>query len=104
MVRLEMVDIGQVNIYLSRPDEQAFAIDLETVVIPFNQVSETIASEWPLRLLRIGEGGQPQRQGEGQALEETFHAIFLSKGVEPDKLREVETSGHDDIYPPLPTS
>jgi hypothetical protein len=50
--------------HLSRPDEETLAIDFETVVIPFDQVSNTIASKWPLCLLRIGECSKAQWQGE----------------------------------------
>jgi hypothetical protein len=94
----------RIRTYLSRPNEQTFAIDFETVVVPLNQVSEAVASEWPLCLLRIGKGDETQRQGERQALEDTSHTVFLSEAIRPDKLREVEKSGHEDIYPSPPAS
>jgi len=36
---------------LSRPDEQAFAIDLEAIMIPLNYFVQSVVMEWPsLRL------------------------------------------------------
>jgi hypothetical protein len=61
--------------YLSRPDEETFAIDFETVVVPLDQVSNTIASKWPLCLLRVGESSKAHWQGERQAPEKSFHDV-----------------------------
>lgn len=83
-----------IQTYLSRPDEQTFAIDLETVVVPFDQVSQAVASEWPLCLLRVGEGSKCQWQGERQALEETFHDVCQSKDLATNAYRRAQISGH----------